>query len=112
MSEYELYINLILEMIEKIEGSIKDVSKEEFLEDEELTDATLMRLQVIGENVKSIPFSIKKEQKEIKWKKFERLRNFISHKYSLIEKDIIWEIIQKDLIELKLAIEKIKKEVE
>ena len=110
MSEYELYLNVILEMIEKIENSIKNLSKEQFLKKEESMDATLMRLQVIGENVKSIPLKIKKTQKEFKWRKFEKLRNFISHKYSQIDEDIIWEIIQKDLIKLKSVIENIKNE--
>ena len=108
MLRYDLYFNMISEMIEKITNSIKDISKEEFLKDEELVDATLMRLQVIGENVKSIPLKIKKNQKEIGWKKFERLRNFISHKYSLVDENIIWEIVKKDLIKLKPVIKKMK----
>ena len=95
-------------MVEKIINSTKNISREEFIKDEELKDATLMRLQVIGENVKSIPSEIKKTNNEIKWKRFEKLRNFISHKYSSINENIIWEIIKGDLIKLKKQIKLIK----
>ncbi len=108
MLDYKLYVNVILEVIEKIENSISNLSKEEFLEDLELQDATLMRLQVIGENIKNIPLELKKKNKEIKWKKFEKLRNVISHKYNIVDYNLIWSFIENNLDELKIAILKIK----
>lgn len=107
MSRYDLYLNLILEMIEKIETSVN--SKKKLKEDMNLQDATLMRLQVIGENVKSIPLRIKKKNNEIKWKKFERLRNLIIHRYASVNYDLIWSFIKTNLPELKKQIKKIKK---
>lgn len=65
-----------------------------------------MRLHFIGETIKSIPFSIKKSYKKIRWKKFSRLRNVIGHRYSNVNKNIIWDVI-KALSELKLQIKEI-----
>ena len=56
---------------------------EDFVNDSNLFDATLMRIHFIGETVKSIPFSLKKNYKIIRWRKFARLRNIIGHKYNL-----------------------------
>jgi uncharacterized protein with HEPN domain len=109
MQDYKLYLNVILETIEKIEGSFNSVKKEEFLEDLELQDATLMRLQVIGESIKKIPSPIKKLNKETKWKKFEKLRNIISHKYSSVDYNLIWSFIESNLEELKIAISSLNK---
>ena len=95
-------------MIEKIELSIKDVSKEEFIAGGDLLDATLMRLQIIGENIRSIPLAIKKKNKEIKWKKFEKLRNIISHKYASVDFGLIWDFIKNNLPELKGGIDALK----
>ncbi len=64
MPDCKLYVNVILEMIEKIESSVVRLSKENFLKDSEMQDATLMRLQVIGENIKNIPQELKKKNKE------------------------------------------------
>lgn len=47
MYKYELYSNLIIEMCERLEKT--PLNK---LSDENIWDATLMRFQVIGENVK------------------------------------------------------------
>jgi uncharacterized protein with HEPN domain len=108
MQEYKLYVNLIFEMINKIENSIKDKDKKELIENPELQDATLMRLQVIGENIKKIPVEIKKQHKEIKWKKFEKLRNIISHKYNSVNYNLIWDFVQNNLDELKSYMVNIK----
>ena len=108
MQESKLYLNVILEMIEKIENSFANASKQEFMDDSELQDATLMRLQVMGENIKKIDFETKKKNKEIKWKKFEKLRNIISHKYDMVDYILIWSFIENNLGELKSAINSIK----
>lgn len=109
MLNYNLYVNVILEMIKKIESSVNKLSKEDFLKYSEIQDATLMRLQVIGENVKNIPLELKKKNEEIKWRKFEKLRNIISHKYDAIDYNLIWSFIENNLEELKIAVLKIKK---
>jgi len=108
MSESKLYVNLILEMIGKIEESVQGISKKEFMEDETIQDATLMRLQVIGENIKNMPLEIKKQHEEIKWKKFEKLRNVISHKYASVNYNLIWDFIENNLEELKSGVINIK----
>lgn len=102
MSEYKLYINTISEMIERIQSSLKD--EEDFMKNHEIQDATLMRLQVIGENIKKIPATIKKDNK-ISWRKFGKLRNLISHKYNSVDYKIVWNFIKKNLPELKKQIE-------
>ena len=111
MLNYNLYVNVTLEMIERIEKSVKNIDKQNFIENFDFQDSTLMRLQVIGENVKKIPYEIKKKNKNIKWKKFEKLRNIISHKYDLVDYNLIWSFIENNLKELKMAILRIKKEV-
>lgn len=108
MLEYKLYINVILETIVKIEKSFEGEEKSEFLKNSELQDATLMRLQVIGESIKKIPSEIKKKCRTIKWSKFERLRNIIIHKYASVDYNLIWSFIENNLEELKLGIISIK----
>jgi len=108
MPDYKLYINVILETIDKLENSFRNIKKEEFIQDLELQDATLMRLQVIGESIKKIPSDLKKAYKEIKWKKFEKLRNIISHKYASVDYNLIWSFIENNLGELKSSIVNIK----
>ncbi len=106
MLDYDIYLRDIVSTVEKIENSVKEKSFEDFISDSNLFDATLMRIHFIGETIKSIPFSLKKVHKDVKWKKFEKLRNIIGHKYSSVNKNIIWDVVN-NLSKLKLQIEEI-----
>ncbi|MBI2631657.1 DUF86 domain-containing protein [Candidatus Pacearchaeota archaeon] len=106
MSNYNTYLKEIILMIEKIENSIDGKTFEDFVGDANLFDAALMRIHFIGETIKSIPYSLKKNYKKVKWRKFAKLRNIISHKYSNVNKNIIWDVI-KILPELKSQVKEI-----
>lgn len=106
MLDYRIYLKDIVLMIEKIEGSMSNKSFQDFVSDADLFDATLMRIHFIGETIKSIPFSVKKNYKKIRWRKFARLRNIIGHRYSNVNKNIIWDVI-KHFYELKNQIKEI-----
>lgn len=105
MSESEVHLNLILEMIEKIE---KDSNKS--LNDDLIWDAMLMRFQVVGESVARLPDKTKNKHREVNWRKFYSFRNLISHKYSGVPSDVVANLIQEVPI-LKKAVNKIKSEV-
>ena len=106
MSDYKIYLREIILMIEKIENSITNKAVEDFINDSDLFDATLMRLHFIGETIKSVPYSFKRSHKKIRWRKFARLRDIIGHKYSNVNKNIIWSVINS-LSEFKNNIKEI-----
>ena len=106
MSDYKLNLREIITMIEKIENSVLNKTFEDFKNDSNLFDATLMRIHFIGETIKSIPFSLKKNYKKVRWRKFARLRDIIGHKYSNVNKNIIWSVINS-LSEFKNNIKEI-----
>ena len=75
-------------------------------------DACIMRIQVIGETIKSIDDKTKSTflplYPQIPWKKIIGLRNIISHEYANIDYDIIWIVITQHLPILAECIDKIK----
>ena len=103
MSKYELYANLAIEMCERLRKT--NIEK---LSDETVWDATLMRFQVLGENIKKIPLKFKKKFPEVKWRNFEWFRNQISHDYRTVFKEVVRDLIEKDLSNLRSALKKIK----
>jgi len=108
MLNYKIYLDNILKSIEKIEGSVKSIEK---LNDDLILDATLMRLQTIGENSIKIPKELKTKHKEVRWRNIVRLRNIISHKYSIIDKELIWKFISIKIPLLKQTILDMKNEI-
>lgn len=108
MLNYNIYIQNILNAINKIERTCKNKNS---LNNEDIWDMTLMRLQIIGEESIMLPKEIKKKHKEIKWRNIRNLRNIISHKYEKVDKELIWKFIEKKMPELKSIALKIKEDL-
>lgn len=109
MLNYNLYIRNILKAIEKIERTCKN---RDSLNNEDIWDMTLMRLQIIGENSIMIPKEIKKKYSKIKWMNIKKLRNIISHRYEEVDKELLWKFIEKKMLELKNVALEIKHNLE
>ncbi len=109
--ELGLFIEDILESVKLIEKYIGSTSKEGFGNNQKLKDSIIRRLEIIGEAVKNIPNDFKEKYPEVPWKKIAGLRDIIIHTYFNIDLDITWEIVKKDLPDLKEKILKIKKEL-
>ena len=107
MPDYKIYLKDILEAIEKIEESIGNLSKEEFKRNIDKVDATIMRIQVIGESIKKLPKEFKEKYKKIEWEKISETRDIISHAYFKVNLDIIWDLINNKLHKLKEQIIKL-----
>ena len=107
MSKYNLYLNEILRAIELIEKRIANLTYKEFETNQDLVDATAMRLQIIGESIKKLPSKFK-QNKGVNWKDLAELRNIISHAYFRINASIIFDTAKNYLPELKQEIERLK----
>ena len=103
-----LFIDDILKSIQNIEDFSKGLNKERFSKDNLRQSAIIRQLEIIGEAVKSIPFSIKEKYPKVPWKEIAGFRDVLSHAYFGVSMDRIWNIIKKDLLFLKKEIEKIK----
>ncbi len=96
----------ILTAITVIENFTKDATKESYLTDMVLINATLFQFAVIGEAIIHVDNDIL-DTYAYPWYKVRGFRNFILHEYHAIEFRTVWETINKDLPELKKAIEEI-----
>ncbi len=74
-------------------------------------DATLMRIQFIGEVISSIDKKTKKllysKYPQIPWKQIYSMRNFISHQYTDIDPEMVLVTLKKHLPPLQFTIEQI-----
>ncbi len=102
-----LYLNDILESIEKIEEYTKDLNEEEFSRNTVTQDAVLRRLAIIGEAVKHLPEDLKEKHKQIPWKQIAGARDIFVHEYFGVGIERVWGTIHEDLPKLKKAVEEI-----
>ena len=96
----------IQEAINMIEAFIREINKEAFLNDQLVVSAVLFQFSVIGEAVVHVEEDLLSKY-EYPWHKIRAFRNLISHVYFQIKVDAVWDIIIKDLPELKQVIETI-----
>ena len=106
-----IYLNHVLDSINTIEKSIKNLSRKDFSNNKDILDATLRRIEVIGEAVKNISPETRKKYPKIEWKKIAGTRDVLIHAYFSIDIDLVWKIIKEDLPKLKKDIEKIIKDI-
>lgn len=104
-----IFIRHILEQIENIEESTDKLIREKFNLNKNLKDATIRRIEIIGEAVKNISEELKKSYPEVEWKNLAGIRDKLIHKYFEIDWNIVWGVIQNDIKILKEQMTEIKK---
>ena len=102
-----LLLNDIRQAIDRIEQYIKNLSFDAFSNDQKSVDAVVRNLEIIGEAASRLPDEFKEKYSEIEWYKVVGLRHRIVHEYFGIDLEIIWQILQKDLPELRQKITRI-----
>ena len=103
------YISL-KKMIDYINKALKYTEScdfNSFSNNEEKVDATVFAISQIGELVKNISKDTMEKYPNIEWIIIKNLRNKIVHDYEGINLNFIWDILNKDIKQLKLDLEKI-----
>jgi uncharacterized protein with HEPN domain len=97
----QIYIRHILESIEAVADYIDGVSKKDFLADTEKQDAVIRRIGIIGEAVKNIPESVRKQNTTIPWRNIAGMRDIVVHEYFDVDLNYAWETAKVGLPKLK-----------
>ncbi len=109
--DVKVFLEDILESIEKIEEYTTDVDEEEFYENTFVQDAVLRRLEIIGEAVKNIPDDFRAKYPDIPWRQIAGMRDVLIHAYFGVNLRRVWKVIKEDVPELKLKILKILEDI-
>lgn len=78
----------------------KDLSKDDFLEDETLKRAVVRSLEIIGEATKKIPADFKVKWSSIQWKNMAGIRDRLIHDYIGVNYSIVWDVFYNKIPEL------------
>jgi uncharacterized protein with HEPN domain len=103
MRDDTVYLRHIIECIRRIEENVAE-GKERFMASHTLQDAVVRNLQTMAESTQRISEHLKDEHPEIEWHRIAAFRNVLVHDYLGIDLDIIWEITQQEVPELKRTI--------
>ncbi len=100
----KLYLQDIVECCENAKEYISGMSFRQFSDDKKTIDAVVRNLEIIGEAVKNISDYTLQTKPEIEWKKVARFRDIVVHRYFKVDLEVVWDVVQNRLPELKKAV--------
>lgn len=95
----------IFEAILEIESYLLDKDFSDFMNNSMMRFACIKQMEIIGEASNHISDTTKLNFSSIEWAQIVGMRNVFVHEYFGVDSTLVWEIIKKDLPDLK---EKIK----
>lgn len=95
------YMEKALVEIDAIIRYSKNMSYDEFMQNEQTIDSVLFRLIQLIEHIKDISNAYKLKHNEIPWGDIIGFRNGIVHEYGQTNYTTVYEIISRDIYQLK-----------
>jgi uncharacterized protein with HEPN domain len=96
--------------LEHIRDALDDIAtytstgRAAFFDDRMRQDATLRKLEVVGQAVKNLSEETRSKRSDIPWKQIAGMRDKVIHDYFGVNLEIVWAAVEKDLPLLARAI--------
>ncbi len=107
--DFRLFLNDILESIEKIEKYTANITFKDFTNNQMIIDAVVRNFIIIGEASTNISPEMQNKYPKIPWKKMKAMRNIVVHEYFGVKLNTTWNTARKSLPKLKKDIIKVIK---
>lgn len=101
------YLAHIRDAIQQIEQYSSDRTYDQYINNAWDQAAVARNLEIIGEAATQLTVEYKDAHPQIPWRKISDFRNVLTHEYFAIDLNLVWEIVQKDLPDLKKQIERL-----
>jgi uncharacterized protein with HEPN domain len=101
----DLYLVDLLDAADAIARSLRGVSFDDFLGQDEKRDAVLWNLLIIGEASTKLPAEVTAALPDVPWPEIRGFRNRIVHGYFALQWPIVWHIATAEVPSLRDGVE-------
>jgi len=108
MKEDTVYLRHVQGCIARIE-QYTEAGRSAFLASTLVQDGVLRNLQTLGQSALKLSDALKSAHPEVDWKSIVGLRNVLVHDYLGVNVARIWEIVERDLPDLKTKVAAIQR---
>lgn len=98
------YLAHILSAVARIKRYMDRKSLAAFAEDEQLQDAVIRNLEIIGEAARNIETNapeFARQHGSIPWAALCAMRNRVAHAYWYVDLTMVWQVVERDLPDLE-----------
>lgn len=103
MKDDAIYVQHVLECLARIEQYTKR-GRREFMASTLIQDGVIRNLQTLGQSVLKLSEPFKSAHPAVDWKSIIGLRNVLVHDYLGVSMARIWDIVERDLPDLKAKV--------
>jgi len=107
MKDDRIYIEHILQSIEKIQSYISGKDQETFSNDSITQDAVVRQLEIIGEATKRISKELRNKNSDVPWDDMAGMRDVLIHDYIDVDLNIVWKTASQSIPGLKALLNKL-----
>jgi len=107
MKDDRIYIEHILQSIERIQSYISGKNQESFSNDSITQDAVVRQLEIIGEATKRISKELRKNNPDVPWDDMAGMRDVLIHDYIDVDLNIVWKTASESISGLKALLNKL-----
>jgi len=108
MKDDSIYIDHILNSINRILDYISGKDREAFEADLVTQDAVVRQLEIIGEATKRVSNELRLKHPDIPWSDMAGMRDVLIHDYIDVDLGVVWKTASEDILDLKALIIKLQ----
>lgn len=96
--EDKIFLDHILNSIQKIEKYVTSLSVHDFIENELVQDGVIRNFEIIGEATKNLSPEFRQINSQIPWKKIAGMRDILIHDYLGVDLYSVWDTIEIEVL--------------